>query len=355
MATERTRIPGVGAEGAPVNQYYILACSVVFYYDFFLTLPQEFKYLWPCKLKPVNMLVIALRYITAFGYIPTLVLSLAAVDEKTWSVTNHILRGSNPLQTSAFSSRLGKVPGIIGVICQGITSTFLIIRLYAIYDKKRWALYVMVPFASLSVLLSSFAIATSITLSETVFDSFENPPITSSCFVDTNWEIMPNLIFVLSYSATIVFDTLIFILAISKMGRLRETNKICRSHSSIVSILLRDGSLLYAILAISNITNFAFFVDEFLLLGSFPRIPYIGILFVVSSGTNSEMTHALSAILVSRMIFNLREAGTEIYEGTEEWRSRLECISVRDPIAFRVGGRREVEDELGIDSFNELS
>ena len=24
------------------------------------------------------------------------------------------------------------------------------------------------------------------------------------------------------------------------------------------------------------------------------------------------------------MIFNLREAGTEVYEGTEEWRSRIE-------------------------------
>ncbi len=29
-------------------------------------------------------------------------------------------------------------------------------------------------------------------------------------------------------------------------------------------------------------------------------------------------------ILVSRMIFNLRDVGTEIYEGTEEWRSRVE-------------------------------
>jgi len=51
------------------------------------------------------------------------------------------------------------------------------------------------------------------------------------------------------------------------------------------------------------------------------------LLFVVSSGTNSELTHAFSAIFVSRMIFNLREAGTEIYEGTEEWRSRIERAS----------------------------
>jgi len=51
---------------------------------------------------------------------------------------------------------------------------------------------------------------------------------------------------------------------------------------------------------------------------------HTALLFVVSSGTNSELTHALSVILVSRMIFNLRDVGTEIYEGTGEWRSRIE-------------------------------
>jgi len=72
------------------------------------------------------------------------------------------------------------------------------------------------------------------------------------------------------------------------------------------------------------------------------------------------MTHVLSVILVSRMIFNLREAGTEVYEGTEEWRSRIER-EVRS-IRFRVpttihedslddsgdGGAPEVEEDLKI-------
>ena len=42
----------------------------------------------------------------------------------------------------------------------------------------------------------------------------------------------------------------------------------------------------------------------------------------------------LSATLVSRMVFNLREVGTEVYEGTMEWRSRVERDVV--PIRFRV-------------------
>ncbi len=48
---------------------------VLFYYDFALTMPQEVKYIWSTKMTLVNLLVIALRYITALGYIPVLVLT----------------------------------------------------------------------------------------------------------------------------------------------------------------------------------------------------------------------------------------------------------------------------------------
>ncbi len=50
---------------------------VIFYYDFILTLPQEIKHIWSSKFNKVNLLVIALRYTTAIGYIPVLVLTFA--------------------------------------------------------------------------------------------------------------------------------------------------------------------------------------------------------------------------------------------------------------------------------------
>ncbi len=45
---------------------------VAVYYDFILTMPQEIKHIWSSKFNLVNVLVIALRYITAFGYVPSL-------------------------------------------------------------------------------------------------------------------------------------------------------------------------------------------------------------------------------------------------------------------------------------------
>jgi len=128
----------------------------------------------------------------------------------------------------------------------------------------------------------------------------------------------------MSFIAIILFDTLIFVLSLAKMGRMYIAKRLFHSESSIMNILLRDGSILYTVITFSNACNFITFMvatrgNIFLNVFRFDTA-----LFVVSSGTNSELTHALSVILVSRMIFNLREAGTEIYEGTEEWRSRVE-------------------------------
>ncbi|KLO16183.1 hypothetical protein SCHPADRAFT_224753 [Schizopora paradoxa] len=60
-----------------VTQSYILASSVVLFYDFILTIPQEVKCIWSRKLKLVDVLVLALRYTAVFGYIPALVMAFA--------------------------------------------------------------------------------------------------------------------------------------------------------------------------------------------------------------------------------------------------------------------------------------
>jgi len=222
------------------------------------------------------------------------------------------------------------LPGIIGVICQGLTLVFLIIRLFAIYDKKRWILYVTLPFGVLSITLSSFAIGASSAHGFGV-PSFHLEGF-SSCFADpmTREALM---VFKTSYIAIILFDTLMFVMALVKTGRMYRAERLNKSRSSIVSILLRDGSVLFAVLAINNITSFILFMPD---TAAHPNA--VG--FVASSGTNSEMTHALSVILVSRMVFNLREAGTEVYEGTQEWRSRVE----REVATMRFHVPTSVED-----------
>jgi len=290
-----------------VSTYYILASSVVFWYDFVLTMPQEIKYIWSSKLNLMNSPVIVLRYITVLGYIPVFLLAFV------------------PVTNSDACFRNGKWPGIIGIICQGLTLAFLIIRLFAIYDKRRWILYVTVPFGLLNIILSCLALGTSavVDVGGLVMTGETEVATFISCFALPNFGTNESpLLFKISYISIILFDTFIFLLAIARMGKMYRAKRLHRPHSSIISILLRDGTILYAILAISNISSFVFFM--LFIDGTEKGINFDYFLFVVSSGTNSEMTHVLSVILVSRMIFNLREAGTEVHEGTMEWHSRIE-------------------------------
>jgi len=165
--------------GDSSNQYYILVSSAVFYYDFILTMPQEIKHIWSskAKLNLVNVLVIALRYITAFGYVPVLMLALSPADA---------------FSTEEKCDKFGKLPAIIGIICQGLTLVFLIIRLYAIFDKKSWILYATVPFGLLNVVLSILAIASE---DEMSFVKLRNEPgveeedqiASFSCFATPNF------------------------------------------------------------------------------------------------------------------------------------------------------------------------
>ncbi|KLO16164.1 hypothetical protein SCHPADRAFT_223269 [Schizopora paradoxa] len=297
-----------------ISEYYVLASSVIFYYDFTLTMAQEIKYLWSSKPRLVNVLVLLLRYISALDYIIVIWSTFARMDKSLLSTTGE----------GQLCREVGKVPGYIGAVCQGLTSVFLIIRLFAIMDKRRWILYLMVPFGVLNVLLSVVIIKTSVALEGSIGAPADAGPSTldketPACYlIPTKGHLM-----VASYASIILFDSLVFALTIGKvgLGGFRFMRQIHRSHTSIASILLRDGILLYAVLAFVNSSCFILYLLAGSVDGGYLANP-TG--FVFNYGTNTELVHAISVIIVSRMVFNLREAGTDIHEGTMEWHSRLE-------------------------------
>lgn len=124
---------------------------------------------------------------------------------------------------------------------------FLVIRLFAIYDKRRWILYVTVPFGLLNIVLSSYAIVSASAGTSGALVSEKGAGVTfSSCFTQPSFNNESPLLFKLSYVAIILFDTFIFVLAAARTGWMYRAKQLRRSHSSIVSILLRDGTMLYA-------------------------------------------------------------------------------------------------------------
>ncbi|KLO16167.1 hypothetical protein SCHPADRAFT_926684 [Schizopora paradoxa] len=283
-----------------VDLYYLLASSVLFCYDFLLTSPQEVRYLWSSKLNIVNVLVLALRYITLFGYVANLMLAFS-----------HAIDVSNG---ETYSLRVGKFSATIGIICQGLTLIFLVIRLFAIYGKSLWILYPTIPLAIVTITLSILAVKTA------PVTKYWAPGLKGGAFDFPTCSLRPTTtealtFYKLSYISTILFDTSIFILAVVKTGRMHYEGRVYTTHTPITTILLRDGCVLYAILAAINIANFVMFM-----LFIDTTATKTSLVFVVCSGTNSEMTHALSVILVSRNVFNLRET----YDHSEAWCDSVE-------------------------------
>jgi len=208
------------------SQNYLLASSVIFYYKFILTLSQEYKYIWSRKFGIVNALIIALRYISAISYIPVLALAFETeLDDNC--------------------SRLYKVPAVLGIFCQCLVLAFLVIRVFAIFDKRLWILGVTIPIALSSIILSSLAISRT---QHYFFDlgGFLNSEIgLSSCFMSPDPSNESPLLFELSYIAVILFDTLICVLSVWRTGRMYRVGIRANSNSSLASILLRDGCILY--------------------------------------------------------------------------------------------------------------
>jgi len=263
----------------------------------------------------MNVLLVTLRYNSVIGYASTIWLEF-------WPVPKE---GHGAFR---LCENLIKLPGITGIICQGLTLVFLTIRLFAIYDKRKWILYATLPLGLLTIVLSIIGLA-DITSQP---DMVQNPGSNalSTCF-GMPFSGGSLLFYELFYIAYIVFDTLIFILSVLKMGRMYRAHRLFHSGSSFVNILIRDGSILYAMLTISNVFNFIVFM-----------LATRGV--EIRVGTSNELTPAFCVILASRMIFNLREVGTEIYEGTEEWRSRVErSIQFRVPTSARENSTQDSE------------
>ncbi|KLO12431.1 hypothetical protein SCHPADRAFT_941253 [Schizopora paradoxa] len=310
------------------NQNYIVASAVIFYYDFILTSAQEHKHVWSRPIGMINVLVISLRYTAVVSYAMVLALTFFPEIIEDWF--------------------LYKIPGIFGLSSQFFVLVFMIIRLFAIYDEQCWVLCVTLPAAFVNIALSGLVLA-NVTFVSLVT---EIPIIaedaggfvihSSSCFISPDPEREIVLIFKLSYISALLIDTVICILSVWKIGRIFFSRRCMYTISSLTSILLRDGCVLYIALLISNVFSFVAYTQQLetmistsvFLPANFPetasetalrtREEPLKYLFVISSGTNSELTHALSVVLISRMIFNLREVGTEIYESTRKWRSRIE-------------------------------
>jgi len=252
-------------------QCYTVASIAILYYDHILTFSDEFQKIWNRKISFINTLFIINRYMTGLGYIPIM----------------YFIFHSPP--DPAICRNYIRFPAFLSIITQTIISVIVSLRCYALYDRSRWVLG-LVSVLGLAV-VASFALAT--TKLEGL--ALEFGGIYRTCVPDlpSGPSFPKEYQYILAWVLSIVFDSVIFALTLFKTANMRATHAFRGPYGSLANLLLRDGSMYFAIMAMSYVIHLILF---YRITTSFNA---------TSLGNNAFLTQTISVTMMSRLILNL--------------------------------------------------
>lgn len=250
------------------NKYYVLASTVMLLYDHLLTLEEERRYIWAQPKRLPTYLFFIFRYATPVVSI----LNLVAEHDPTW--------------IGHRCSRWIWLPVAIGPIVSAATGVILILRVHAIYARAKWVLYVTIPvyLGQLSVMGWSIPSGVPAPL----------PPGFIGCVPSEKPGTGNRLSGI--YIAALVFDATIFVLTLGRAIYMR----IRDSSIPLLNLIVRDGTAYFTVIFVVNLTNV-------ILLSTAP--PDL-------SAINAPFATLITALLVSRLMINLRKAGERMYMGS---------------------------------------
>ncbi|KAJ6571465.1 hypothetical protein B0H19DRAFT_1130033 [Mycena capillaripes] len=166
---------------------------------------------------------------------------------------------------------------LVLVVAQTINSIIMVIRVYALYGRSRrilWGLF-LIGLVVVAVTIYSFS-----------QQHASRPTVVGGCHFDLTESTSHH--FAASWIAIVAFDALIFGLTLynAYINRRRTIPS-----TSLHMIVLRDGSVYFAIMATANLAN--------ILTYYLPAL--------VSPGSLSTFANSISVTMISRMILNLHQ------------------------------------------------
>ncbi|KDR79537.1 hypothetical protein GALMADRAFT_154408 [Galerina marginata CBS 339.88] len=274
------------------TQLFIYNCTlcasfVILYYDYFLTVQDEYDRYWLSARKFTFgwTLFFINRYVVILGNIPVMYLYF-------WS-------GSEPDRLQRCLT-IGDYHEFLIVVSQVVIGSIVILRTRAIYGRSRRILFLLVVVA---VAVTAYGMR-SILLEKV--DIYSKSDLTSSgCLLPLSNDgargmyflstphyydsLRLQFLFLLglaeAWSGHVCFDSLVFFLTLYKS----LTSK--RAGFSILTVMLRDGTIYFGVMVLASIS----------VILSFELYPdYL-------KGMTSTATNVLSSTMISRLMLNLRD------------------------------------------------
>ncbi|KAJ6468128.1 hypothetical protein C8R47DRAFT_1200993 [Mycena vitilis] len=275
------------------NAYFNLVSFSILFYDYFLVLDWEISRYWGSQFTWVNALFFANRYGTLLGNIPV-------VMEYFWS------QNSTPTKIKAsFESLCLGLESyhqyfiVASQIMIGVRDiAMLILRTYALYERSKRVLTLMVT-------VTVAAVAWSILTGKAV-DKSTNLPLYFGCNYPTSRE--QGLSLAAAWAGVAVFDCMIFLLTLYKVFSRRRPNG-----TDLLTVLLRDGSVYFGVMVMSNVSN----ILTFVLGTSYTR------------GIATTFTNIISSIMITRLMLNIRDPALAHMSGRLTQTTTLQTGNIR--------------------------
>ncbi|KAF8876017.1 hypothetical protein BD779DRAFT_1677998 [Infundibulicybe gibba] len=306
-----------------LSSYILTFALIFFYYDHSITIDREIKYLWMRPKKPSTYWFLSNRYflfsvdivIALFEFTPFKFLKVGPTP--THSAGN-VQLNRLPAQ-SCKSYELFKQVSIAAN--QFLVSVLMTLRVYALYGCSS---RVLVNMAITGAAVSSVACwalfsGQNTTVSQQSFGCHTGLSQDTSTRLATAWE------------ALFAYDSIVFALTLMKTWRAGRNIQVRARRLPIITLLLRDGAIYFAVMALSNLANIlTFYVflrsmiivsEAFIQLFTNTHQPFL-------RGGLSEFSSSISVTMMSRFMLNLHETAnagllsTQI--STSDHLSRLE-------------------------------
>ncbi|KIK54771.1 hypothetical protein GYMLUDRAFT_48469 [Collybiopsis luxurians FD-317 M1] len=252
------------AEQERIVSYCRLFSITFLFWDHLLTLPDEVQYLWKRPVRASTMLFFLNRYLAV----------LVNIVMTVSFFSSHLPESScQPLNT---------FHQVLLVAMQVIVALLLTIRVYVLYRSSKLVL---------AVLLSIFTILMALSIFLTFSGQSKHSDETSmGC--NTEMSFVTSAHVAAAWEALFLYDLILFAMTLHRAYQTRHELRIIRRlRVSLVVIILRDGSLYFAGMAIANAINISTF---------YYPLPYL-------RGSLTTFASSISVTMMSRLIFNLHK------------------------------------------------
>ncbi|KAJ6503857.1 hypothetical protein C8R45DRAFT_973944 [Mycena sanguinolenta] len=250
------------------NYYLDLISFSLLCYEYFITIELEVSRYWGLRPTVPNVLFFMNRYGMLFGTIPI-------VFQYFWTSpsTPHKL---------AVCDALHFYHEWFAVVSQIVIGVMLILRTYALYERNRRILALMVVVSLGVIAVGAWAIIGG----PSPKPGDEVPQLNLYIGCSTGLTSAGSLGLAAAWAGNGLFDCTIFLLTLYRaLSRSRARNM------DLVTVLLRDGSIYFGVIILVNLSN----ILTFVLAGPYAR------------GAPTTLANSVSSVMITRLMLNLRD------------------------------------------------